>query len=273
MLLDRALPQELVDQVIDEFGVAYRDADHDRYSDHRLNAGRVLHSCALVSKNWTHRSRIHLFREVKIRGDEEGLFPVPPQSVVSYIEVLKVRLQSERYRLFPSPELLAQFHAAPITYLGITEGVLAADARVCLVECVIALSATLQTVVFKSCSLSLHLILDIVSAHPGLKCLHLHSCDFKPAKSDPPVVPLPGVCSKLTGLELGVFSQSAPRDHHLTVATVAQLPNQFGRLNLDHVYGPGPNATNATNALIKASGESLSSLQVRIVTRTSRVLK
>ena len=265
-----ALPQELVDQVVDEFGDAYLDPHHDKRSDHHLDAYQALHVCALISKNWTDRSRAHLFREVKIRGDEEGLFAMPPDSLMPYIEKLKIQLQSQHFRLFPSPDLLTPFHTAPITYLGITGGALA-DARVCLVECIVALSATLQTVVFKSCSLSLHLIIDIMSAHPGLKRLHLLCCTIRPARPDPSVAPRSGVGSKVPDLELGVFSHHAPRDHHLIVAAAAQLLNQFGRLDLDYVHSPG--AGQATTALIKANAESLSSLQVHIISRTSRILE
>ena len=61
------------------------------------------------------------------------------------------------------------------------------------------------------------------------------------------------------------------RVNHPAVAAVAQLPNQFGKLDLDHVYSQG--VPNATNALTKASAESSSSLQVRIVSFTSGMLK
>ena len=266
---DRALPQELVDQVIDELGDAYRDPDHNKRSDHRVNACQALHACALVSKNWTGRSREHLFKEVKIKGDEDGLCLIPPRSIVLYIEKLKIQLRCQNYRLFPSPDLLIPFYTAPITYLGITGGVLATEAQTCLAECIAALSGTLQMVAFKSCSLSLHLIIDIVSVHSGLKRLHLLYCDLKPAKTDPFLIPRLGVCPATPDLELGVFSQPMWGGHDLTVAAVAQLRNQFGRLDFDHIDGLG--ATRATNALIKASAESLSSLTVHIVPCTSRI--
>jgi len=77
--------------------------------------------------------------------------------------------------------------------------------------------------------------------------------------------------SKVSDLELGVFPHHAPRNHHLIVAAAARLLSQFGRLDLDHVHSPG--AGRATNALIKANAESLSSLQVYIISRTSRILE
>jgi len=86
------------------------------------------------------------------------------------------------------------------------------------------------------------------------------------------MAPRPGsMGSKVSDLELGVFSHHASRDHHLVVAAAAQLLSQFGRLDLDHVHSPG--AVRATNALIKANAESLPSLQVHIISRTSRVLE
>jgi len=258
----RTLPQELVDKVIDELGNAYREPDLIKYSRYRINAGEALHVCTLVSRNWTGRSRTHLFKEVKIRGDEGGLFLIPPQSLMPYIKKLKIQLHCKKYRLFPSPDLLAPFHAAPIACLELTGGVLAADARACLVEWIAEISATLQTVIFKSCSLSLSLILDTVLAHPGLKRLHLICCDFKPAKLDQPTIPLQG--TQPADLELGVFSPYWGPDHDLTVAAVAQLPIQFHRLSFDHIQGRGMIRT--TNDLIKANAGSLSSLTVYVCT-------
>ena len=266
----RTLPQELVDQIIDELGDAFRDPDYTKRSDHRINAYEALHACALVSKNWTGRSRAHLFREVKIRGDEDGLCLIPPQSLMPYIEKLRIQLRCQNYRLFPSPDLLIPFYTAPITYLGITGGVFAIEARACLAECIAALSATLQTVIFKSCSLSLHMIVDTVLAHPDLKRLHLHSCDLKPAKGDPFMPSRLGECSETPTLELGVFSRPLWGGHDLTIAAVAQLGSQFGRLNIDYIYGLG--SARATNALLNASAASLSSLTVHIGSCTSRIV-
>ena len=265
----RTLPQELVDKIIDELGDAYWDLDHDKRSGHRIDACKALHACTLVSGNWTGRSRAHLFRAVKIRGDGDGLFLIPPKSLMPYIGRLKIHLGCQSYRLFPSPKLLKPFHTAPISYLGITEGVFTPDARACLVECIVALSPTLQTVIFKYCSLSLHLILDIVSAHPGLKRLHLLYCDLKPAGSDHPVTPRLG--PKAPDLELGVFFKSALGNHDLAMEAVAQLPNQFRRLDFDHMESPG--VIRAANALIKTNAESLSSLKVHMVYCTSRILQ
>jgi len=266
----RTLPQELVDQIIDELGDAYRDPDRGKRSDHRIDACEALHACALVSRNWTGRSRAHLCREVKISGDEDCLYLIPPQSLMPYIEKLRIQLRCQNYRLFPSSDLFSPFYTAPIAYLGITGGVFATEAQACLGECIAALSATLQTVIFKSSSLSLRVIIDIVLAHPGLKRLHLHSCDLKPAEGDPFVLPRLGECSETPILELGVFSQPLWAGHNLTVAAVAQLGCQFGRLNFDYIYGPG--SICATNALLNANAASFSSLTVHIISCTSRIV-
>ena len=264
------LPQELVDQVIDELGDAYRDPDHDKRSEHRIAARDALHVCALVSKSWVGRSRTHLFWEVKIRGDEDGLCLIPPQSIMPYVESLKMQLQCQNYRLFPSRDLLTPFYTAPIVHLGITGGVFATEARASLADCIAAIAPTLQTVAFKSCSLSIHMIIDIVLAHPGLERLRLHSCDLRPGRADPPLLPRLDECPETPGLELGIFSKPLWGGHDFTMTVVAELRNQFGRLDFDHIYGLG--ATRTTNALIQASAASLSSLTVHIVSCTSRIL-
>ena len=90
IFLHGTLPQEFFNQAIDEFGDAYRDPDHDKRSGHRLGRVQVaFHAHALISKNWTGCSRVHLFWEVKIRGDEEGSFAMPPDSLMPYIEKLR----------------------------------------------------------------------------------------------------------------------------------------------------------------------------------------
>ena len=114
------------------------------------------------------------------------------------------------------------------------------------------------------------MITDIVLAHPGLKRLHLHSCDLKPAKGASFTPPGLGERAETPALELGVFSRPLWGGHDLTVATVAQLGSQFSGLNFDYIYGLG--STPATNALLKASAASLSSLTVHIVSCTSRIV-
>jgi len=178
MLPHGVLPQELVDQIIGDLGDTYRDPDHDKRSNHRINA------CSLVSKNWTGRSRGLLFWKVNIEGDENGLFLIPPQPLMPNIQKLKIQLRCQNYRLSPSPDLLTPFCTAPVAYHGITGGVFPTEAQACPAEYITALSATLQTVTFKSCSLSLYMLIDVVLAHPGLKRLHLVCCDLKPTRAD-----------------------------------------------------------------------------------------
>jgi len=266
----RTLPQELVDKFIDELGDAYRDPDHTKHSNHRITACQTLHACALVSKNWTDRSRAHLFGDVKIGMDKYGLVSlIPPQSLMPYIKKLRIQLRYRHYLVHPSPDLLIPFYTAPIAYLGIAGGIFDADTRACLAECITALSATLQTVAFKSCTLSLRIIIDILLAHSGLKHLHLYSCILKPATGGPLVPPRLSERPGASGRELGVFSRPLTGDHDLTVAAVAQLGSQFCRLNFDYNYGRG--SIHATNALLKASAASLTSLTVHISACTSRI--
>ena len=253
----RALPQELIDKIIDELGEAHRDVSPDNHID---VAHEALHACTLVSKNWTGRSRTHLFKKVTIRADASGKSLIPPESLMPYIAELKIRMQCRRYHPFPSHKLLRPFRTAPITSLWITGGTLS-PTKVPLVECIIALSATLHTVTFKSCSLSLSLILDIALKHPDLKRLHLRHCEVKPTNSDHHVAPRSD--THFTPLELGVFSGADSRGHELAVATVAQLPVRFGGLDFDYLQGP--TVTRSSNALIGANAKSLSSLTAHIV--------
>ena len=138
----RSLPQELVDKIIDELAEAYHDPDLRELHPDDLNTTReTLHACMLVSKNWTRRSRSHLFKEIEIRADS-GLV-LPPESVMPHVTKLEMQLGCGGYRLFPSRDIFTPFYAAPITHLGITAGA-PGVARVYLVECVAALSTTLQ---------------------------------------------------------------------------------------------------------------------------------
>ena len=266
----RTLPQELVDKIIDELGDAYRDPDHARLSNRRINACQTLHTCALVSKNWTGRSRAHLFRGIRIRVDKDGLvYLIPPQSLMPHIKKLRIQLWCRNNRVYSSPDLLIPFYTAPIAYLGFAGGIFDAETRACLAECITALSATLQTVVFKSCTLPLRIITDILLAHSDLKHLYLHSCILKPASGGPLVPPRLSERPGASARELGVFSRPLTGGHGSTVAAVAQLGSQFSSLNLDYIYGPG--STYATNTLLKASAASLSSLTVHIRSCTSKI--
>ena len=263
-----ALPQELIDEVIDELGEVYRGPDREKPPANHINVARkTLHACALVSKCWTGRCRAHLFKEVKIRADGSGILPIPSDPLMPYITKLKIQLRCNGYRLFPSRHLLTPFYMAPITHLRITAGALA-TARGSLLECITALSATLQTVVFKSCSFPLNLVLDIVLTHPGLKQLHLHCCEIGFNSPDPPAIFYPGTHS--TDTEIGLFSATDLPSHVSTIITTTQLPIQFSRFNFDYVQGLG--MTPAAEVLIEASAKSLSSLTVHVVERTSMIL-
>lgn len=80
------LPQELINKIIDELGRAYRDPDRRKHPDNDSNEARqALHACSLVSENWTHRSRMYLFKKVRIKADESGRFRLPPKPVMPYI--------------------------------------------------------------------------------------------------------------------------------------------------------------------------------------------
>ena len=269
------LPQELVDEVIDKLGESHRDTRPKRHifahgaarEEAHEAAREALHACTLVSKNWTGRSRAHLFNEVKIRAGASRLFLIPPKSLMRYVTKLEMEMRCERYRLSPSPTLLRPFHAAPITSLAITNGTLA-SAQAHLVECITALSATLHAVTFSFCSLSPNLIFDIALRHPDLKQLHLHSCQLYPTTSDHHAPPRLDPCS--TDLELGIISRADVQRQGSVTTMVARLPIRFSRLYLDYLQCPTVNRS--LNTLIEANAESLSSLIVHIIACTSKTV-
>ena len=261
------LPQELVDKIIDELGDAYLDHDYFKRSDRRVHAGKALHACALVSKRWIDRSRAHLFKEVKIRA-REGNLCIPPRFLFQYVKRLTLWTRFELLQPIHASTLSKTFATSPITHLGITGGVFR-DAEFCLQECITTFSATLQTITLKTCTLSVHHILDLVLAHPDLKRLCLRDCclwqDISP---DHPLITDPGMAPNL---EFAVFGMSPAEGPEDDVCVLAELQNQFRRLEVDHVQDP--DATDATNTLIKANSRVLSSLRVHIMSGTSRVLK
>ena len=263
----RPLPQELVDKIIDQLGEDYWDLDQC-FEDRIGVVRQALHACTLVSKNWTGRSRAQLFKEVNLRADGGGSFPIPPGAIMPYITKLGVRLQYIVFsRLSPAQDLLTPFYACPIAYLGITKGAFTIT-QIHLIEFVTTVSATLQTVVFKECSVSLRLIHDIMLAHPDLEQLHLYGCEIESEESDRPTTPHLGSLHP-TDLELGFFALGS-ETHIRSIVAVAQLPIKCCRLNFD--YKQRPDMIPSANALIEATAESLSSLTVRFLTCKSKVL-
>ena len=145
-----------------------------------------------------------------------------------------------------SAHLLTPFYTAPVVYIGITKGTLA-TARAYLVECITALSATLQTVALKSCSFPSDLIHEILLAHSDLKRLYLDRRDIKPTNSGYPATTHLGPHS--TDVELGVFSAANLQGRSPAMDSILQLQVQFRRINLDYIRGQG--ATHPLNTLIK----------------------
>ena len=263
----RPLPQELIDKIVDQLGEDYRDPNQ-QINDVLLVARKALHACTLVSKNWTSRSRAQLFKEVYCRVDSRRSIRIPPKTLMPYITKLEMQLLYAISWLSPSPHTFTPFYACPIAYLGITQGSLT-TARVHLVEFITTISATLQTVVFKTCVLPLRLIHDIVLAHPGLKKLHLRCCDIGDTISDRPTTSHMGI-PRSTDLELGVFSALDWQEYICTMAAVAQLPIKFCRLNFNFLQCL--DIIPSVNAFIEANAESLSSLTASFISRKSRTL-
>ena len=227
----RPLPQELVDKIIDELGVYYRDPNYKRHGPVHV-AREALHACALVSKNWTGRPRAQLFKEVTVGTGDGSSFLIPSGMVMPYITDFKLKMQLGK--IPPFPDFLAPFYACPIVHLEITEGTLT-TMRDNLAEFVTAISATLQTVRFTECSLPLHLIHGIVLAHSDLKRLNFCSSEIEATNLDRPTTSHLGTSHSIN-LELGFsFSEFHVEAQISSIAAIARLPIEFRRLNLDYI--------------------------------------
>ncbi|KAF9649937.1 hypothetical protein BDM02DRAFT_1702847 [Thelephora ganbajun] len=254
------LPPQLVNQVIDELGKAYHC---DRVQCPHC---ATLRACTLVSKKWSARSRAHIFKKVKIHEDKDQPTITPPASILPYVKELEVYYGCWPIQAASIPDCLKAFVAAPIECLRITGGVLG-DKRACIQECIDAHSATLQVVEFQYCLISAYNFSDIVLGRHRLRSLRLAGCKCK--ELPPPGHSLttdkidPVMCSKPLELDLSI-SGGDPEEGPVSIETmVARLPYRFSRLDVDHVTA-GDGATKATNALIKANADVLSSLCVHI---------
>ena len=258
----RPLPQELVDKIIDELGEDYRNPKI--YFRDRIAVREVLRACSLVSKNWTSRSRAQLFKAVNVGTNRSGSFLIPPRTIMPYITKLEILSQ----RKFPSPDVLTAFYVCPIVYLGFAMGTFTA-ARASIVKFITTISATLQTVKFKDCSLPLRLIHDIMLAHLNLKQLYFDSCKIESTNSYPPTTTHLGA-SHSTGLELGFFATLDSEAHICLMGVIAKSPIKCCRLNFN--YKQRSDMALPANALIEANAESLSSLTVSFIDSKSKGL-
>ena len=264
-------PPELVGRVIDELGGAYRR--HPSIPS-GTSAYTALRACSLVSKKWIPRSRAHMFRKVKIREDKGQLTITPPAFVLPYVKKLEVDSSYQpRVEVSSIPDLLNAFAAAPIECLKITGGTLV-DKRACIKEFIDAHSTTLRKIKFQHCSLSAHNITDVILDRRLVEILCLADCELenlppgrlritgKPASGQPP---------EPSGLELRI-SGGDPMEGPVPIVTiVSELPYRFSKLNVDHA-ATGEGAEEAANALIKANGNTLSSLYVHVLAGMSEQL-
>ena len=264
-------PPQVINLVIDQLGDAYLNCHRD--STESIDAWRALDKCALVSKKWTGRSRIHLFEEVEIWVPKGQAALTPPPTIIPYIKKLEVSCSEMSWsRYWPvqipsAPDLLRAFSAAPIESLGIVGGELA-DQRVCIREFIDAHSSTLQTVKLEGCSLVGYNISDIVLGCHCLKRLRILDCERGelPPPGKPPIadMPGPGAHSKAAELELCI-SGAQPDEGGLVqnFSLAANLPCRFSRLEFDYAVA-NQEATEAVNYLVGTNGHTLSSLRVNI---------
>jgi len=263
-------PPQVVDLVIGELADSHEN--YPTWSPRYTGAYEALRSCALVSKKWAGRSRVRLFEAVKVEVCEGRPALLPPPSILPYVRKLEVLCSPQSFTGYwpkeePStPDLLKAFSTAPIERLVITGGALA-NQRGCVQEFINAHSATLQTVGFKGCSLSAHNISDIVLGNRCVKRLHLTDCKSERLPPGRPLIadtPGPGARSKVAELELYI-SGDDPEDGPADMATmIARLPYRFSKLDVDHRPTEEPEAMTATSELIKANGDTLSSLRIHI---------
>ena len=267
-----SFPLQLVNQVIDELGKAYRQnrdlfplfphQDGDAYA--------ALRECTLVSKKWTARSRSHMFKKIKIKGDKRTPFISPPPFILPYVKGLEVYYGHQPTKSTSISDFLKAFVTAPIECLLITGGDIIEE-RACIQESIDAHSATLQTVEFQSFKLSAHNIVDVLLGRHRPKSLRLVDCVCE--RLPPPGQPLiadtpdPKAHPKAVEMELSISGGDPFEGSADIVTMVARLPYRFSKLDVEHVVA-GEGTTEATNALIKANAEVLSSLQVHFLAGT-----
>ena len=261
---------QLVNQVIDELGKGYRK-DSAMFPNFARKGKdyATLCTCSLVSKRWSSRSRMHIFKTVRIHGDKDQPTIAPPPSILPYVKDLEIHYDygsQKSTKGNPLEGFLKAFATSPIEYLKITSGALA-DQRTCIREFIDVNSTTLRTVKFNLCSFSPHNISDIVLEPHRIQSLHLVDAgEWAPSRGNlSPAVDeqTPGSCPKLSEVELCI-SGGDPLEGPVGIAMmVAHLPCQFRKLDVEHVAA-GEGAPEATNALLKANAAALSSLRVRI---------
>ena len=256
-------PPELVHRVVDELGEEY----HESGCLARGYAYEVLRTCALVSKRWTFHSRKHIFKKVRIDPDKHNSAVAPPASILPCIKELEIFYAYTPTQGTSIADVLKTFVAAPVERLRIT-GIVLFEATAHIQEFIEAHSATLQTVELQSCSLSASGVVAVLLGRRHLKILRFIDCHCKdlPLPEQPPIAdtPDPKTCSKAVGLELSI-TEGDPWEGPADVITmIAQLPYRFSRLDIDHLVA-GEGTTEATNALIKANADVLSSLQVHFI--------
>ena len=251
-------PLELVHQVIDELGEQYQESACLAHGD----AYEALRACALVSERWTFHSQKHLFKKVRIYPNEHTSAVAPSASILPWIKELHIFYAYRPTQGTSIADVLKTFVAAPVELLSIT-GIVLFDARI--QEFIEAHSATLQKLELQSCSLSASDVAAVLLGRQDLKILRFIDCHC-PRLERPPIADTPGpkACSKAVELELSITEGDPWKGPTDVIAMIAQLPYRFSRLNIDHLVA-GEWAARATNALIKASADVLSSLQVQFL--------
>jgi hypothetical protein len=256
---------DLVSHVIDHVA----DRELHRYylnasGEVRYNSPhKALSRCSLVSKSWTHSSRVHMFKKVRIWGSRDK--PPPPTSILPYIKKLNVFYDGlDPVEATNLAGLLKTFTASPIESLVITRATLT-DKQPLVLEFIDMHFTTLRKIEFVRCLLSPHNISETVMGRHRLRSLQLVRCErgqFLPPEQ--PLItdnPTPGSCPMPSELELYIYGGPECEGSPYFAAVVAELPCRFSKLHVEHMSGDD-GVREATNSLIKANGDALSSLSV-----------
>jgi hypothetical protein len=256
-----AFPPYFINKVIDELGEAFNQPG-SWYGSRRVDRNpnyAALRACSLVSKRWTPRSRAHIFKTVKIRGDKK---PNAPPSVLPYVKELELYGDWGPAKTASIAEVFKAFPTSPIESLVINGAVLA-DERPCILEFLGAHYGTLQKLELACCSISPQNISEIVLGRHHPRSLYLNTC--KPAEQlgKPTDKPESDIHSKISEMELCISGEDPFEGAADIVDMVAKLPHRFSKLDIEHLVA-GEGTTWATNTLLRANGGELSSLRVRI---------
>jgi hypothetical protein len=154
------VPQELVDMIIDDVGrgrgrVHRPPLKGDAVRTANVVANETLRSCALVSRSWTYRSHMNLFREIVYTvGEKEEIHNLgfPSAASLRFVKFLELYIAPvNAARGLITLHLLSVFSLCPIEFLQIDGGLFSLSGCLGLLDCFNALSGRLLDITFRFC--------------------------------------------------------------------------------------------------------------------------